>query len=456
MQFHVVLRAITIAAFAVARLSYAESSCRGAECPIDEFQSGVKTYDEDVVMLLQTATYGIRRGSGETKTLAEAARMLEEDTLALHKLMAQQASAVEAPAVINPLATPSLSDILPASANSRTVSDVATLKQELQTVLGQRDTALTEMQKNKESINYAKKELELALAQSRQAMNVINQKNARTRTATHLADCTDNPAGLNAFCSQNSAQCGGMTSMNCFMASGSGRCEDMKSLHFCDRTCGFCTTSTTTEGSTTTNHHSATAAPIFSFRHDTTPPITTTKEVATTLTLAAGNSSGSGETTTAPLPKTTLSSAAKAGDTSLEFASAVGFQVGQSISIDEGTDSEEVGVIANFTATSSGAIISSLLQAGVASGTFGLTKSLLYDHASGASVRALPAEESESAVEADDEECPPDVITFHCKVSEPVGYIIWAMFISSILCCCAFLGYQAASYAEESKSATAD
>jgi hypothetical protein len=35
-----------------------------------------------------------------------------------------------------------------------------------------------------------------------------------------------------------------------------------------------------------------------------------------------------------------------------------------------------------------------------------------------------------------DEECPDDVLTFHCKVSSTVGIIIWSMFSVCLLCCC--------------------
>jgi len=41
-----------------------------------------------------------------------------------------------------------------------------------------------------------------------------------------------------------------------------------------------------------------------------------------------------------------------------------------------------------------------------------------------------------------DEECPDDVLTFHCKVSSTVGIIIWALFSVSVLCCCCCCCYR--------------
>merc|ERR1719181_343796 len=78
-----ILRTVLIAAFTC--LTYAGAGPRRN----DEFSAEGIAYDEDVVILLQTAQFNYRRSEGEP-TLAEAARTLQEDTLALHQLMAEE------------------------------------------------------------------------------------------------------------------------------------------------------------------------------------------------------------------------------------------------------------------------------------------------------------------------------------------------------------------------------
>ena len=97
---------------------------------------------------------------------------------------------------------------------------------------------------------------------------------------------------------------------------------------------------------------------------DTTVTITTT-------TPPAENSDPTESTTSEnTLPKTTLTSGVSAGETTLPVASTDGFDAGDTIIIDKGTDVEETGVIAS---------ISSIV----------LTKGLQYAHAADASVEKM-------------------------------------------------------------------